>query len=103
MGSTRRSGRRPHQLQQLLRLVSFGLLVAAVVKELRTPHEQRTWHGVVAGVVPYDLRVPTVSRVRERLWAPDDPALVVPQPFGIGWTVNAGRAVGLVRQRFSGA
>ena len=36
----------------LLRLVSMGLVVAAVVKELRTPSEERTWHGVVAGFVP---------------------------------------------------
>jgi hypothetical protein len=86
-----------HGIQQLLRLVWVGLVVAAVVKELRTPSEERTWHGVVAGFVPYDFRVPTVARLRERVWAPEH--LLNPQPFGVGWTLNAGRAVSLVRQR----
>jgi len=31
------------------------------------------------------------ARVRERMWAPDDPHLVMPQVFGVGWTVNLGR------------
>jgi hypothetical protein len=77
----------------------MGLLVAAVVKELRTPAEERTWTGVVAGFVPYDLRRPTPERFVERLWAPDDERILVPQPFGVGWTLNVGRVVTLVRQR----
>jgi Family of unknown function (DUF5808) len=85
-----------------LQLLTTGLLVAAVVKELRTPAEERTWHGTVAGFVPYDLRPPTARRFRERWWAPDDERVVVPQPFGVGWTVNAGRVVALVRQRAAG-
>jgi hypothetical protein len=86
----------------MLRLVGIGLLVAAVVKELRTPPAERTWHGVVIGFVPYDLRVPTYTRVRERMWTPDDPHLFAPQPFGVGWTVNVGRLVTLARRRLSG-
>jgi hypothetical protein len=70
------------------------------VKELRTPSEDRTWHGVVAGFVPYS-RVPTVARLRERVWAPEDEHLLNPQPFGVIWTLNAGRVVSLVRQRFA--
>ena len=37
----------------------LALLAASVVRELRMPKEQRTWHGVVFGKVPYDLRLPT--------------------------------------------
>jgi len=85
------------RIQQLLRLVRVGLVAAAVVKELRTSSEERTWHGVVAGFVPYDFRVPTVARLRERVWAPEDEHLLSPQPFGVGWTLNAGRAVSVVR------
>jgi hypothetical protein len=55
-------------------------VVAAVVKELRTPSEERSGHGVVAGFVPYDFRVPTVARLRERVWAPEDEHLLNPQP-----------------------
>ena len=39
--------------------------------------------------VPYDFRFPTLSRLKERLWNPDDPRLITPRAFGIGWSVNA--------------
>jgi hypothetical protein len=74
--------------------------VAAVAKELRTPADERTWHGVVAGFVPYDFRPPTVARLRERVWAPQEEHLLSPHPFGVGWTINAGRIVTLIRRRF---
>ena len=88
-------------LNRVLSLVTIGLATAAVVKELRLPAEERTWHGTVAGFVPYDLRVPTVGRVKERLWSPDNPHIFVPHIFGVGWTVNAGRVVSLVRDAVS--
>ena len=63
---------------------------AVVVTELRKSPEDRTWHGKLAGVVPYDLRPPTLERVRSRLWNPDDPHVLVPHVFGVGWTVMSG-------------
>lgn len=82
----------------LVRLATIGLAVAAVVKELRMPAEERTWHGVVAGFVPYDYRMPTLDRIKERLWAPDSEHVFNPQVFGVGWTVNVGRVVELIRR-----
>ncbi len=82
-------------------LVTTGLAIAAVVKELRLPADERTWNGTVAGFVPYDYRIPTVERVKERLWSPDNPHIFVPHVFGVGWTVNAGRVVSLVRDAIS--
>lgn len=84
----------------LLRLVGLGFLIAAVVKELRTPAPERTWNGTV-GFVPYDLRKPTAQRFRDRLWAPEDSRLFTPQPLGVGWTLNLGRLVALLRQRLA--
>jgi hypothetical protein len=78
MGSRRERAEGRHRIRQLLRRVWVGLVVAAVVKELRTPSEARTWLGVVAGFVPYDFRVPTVARLRERVWAPEDDHLLNP-------------------------
>jgi hypothetical protein len=101
MGSRRAEDDGRLSLRGVLRLVGLGLLVAAVVKELRMPPDERTWHGVVAGSVPYDLRRPTGARIRERLWAPEDERWLTPQPFGVGWTVNVGRLVALARKRFS--
>ncbi|PVU82020.1 hypothetical protein DDP54_02220 [Cellulomonas sp. WB94] len=97
MGSHHEHDARQHRRPNLVRLATIGLAGAAVVKELRTPQEDREWHGTIAGFVPYDFRAPTVARFKERLWAPDDEHLFTPQPFGVGWTVNVGRVVALVR------
>ncbi|WP_421740279.1 DUF5808 domain-containing protein [Cellulomonas sp.] len=86
-------------LQKLIRLITLALAVAAVVKELRRPADEREWHGQVAGFVPYDFRVPTVARFKERMWDPEGAHVISPRVFGVGWTLNAGRIVELVRQR----
>ena len=72
---------------------SFGLGVVAlaVVRELRLPPELRHWHGVVLGVVPYDFRRPTLARVREAFWSPDDERVLMPRVVGVGWAPNIGR------------
>ena len=72
----------------VIAVVSVG---AAVVDQLRRPASQRTWTGRLGGVVPYDLRLPTLARVRQEYWAPQDPALLRPHAFGVGWGVNLGR------------
>jgi hypothetical protein len=74
-----------------------GLVGAAVAQELRKPPAERTWTGKVGGVVPYDLRPPTVGKLASRIWAPDDPRILVPQAFGVGWTVNLGRLAQIAR------
>jgi hypothetical protein len=63
-------------------------LIASVVRELRLPREQRTWHGVLFGKVPYDLRPPSFSRLKATFWNPQNPHVVVPTAFGVGWSVN---------------
>ena len=80
---------------------TFGLLAAAITKELRTPERERDWNGRIAGVVPYDLRPPSVERIRSRVWDPENPKVVMPQVFGVGWTLNLGRVTRLVRQRLA--
>lgn len=71
------------------KLVGLALVIVALVRELRTPRDERTWHGRI-GFVPYDLRFPTITRVRATLWNPDDRRVLVPRAFGVGWTVNFG-------------
>jgi hypothetical protein len=102
MGSEHERRRRRGGIQTVIRLVMLGLAVTAVVKELRTPAEERTWNGVVAGFVPYDFRRPTLDRFRERMWNPEGEHVIGPRVFGVGWTVNVGRLVALVRKRVSG-
>lgn len=98
MGSSHEdSGHRKRSpLSRFLRFLSAVALVAAVVKELRTPADVRTWEGTLAGFVPYDLRPPTLERLKQRLWNPGGP-LVSPQVFGVGWTLNFGELVARLR------
>ncbi len=93
--------RRRSRVRDLIRLAAIVLLIAAVVKELRKPPAERQWNGKVAGFVPYDLRMPTFARAKERIWNPESEHLIGPRVFGVGWTLNAGRAVALVRQAFA--
>lgn len=87
-------GRSRGRWRTLAGWVAGGLLVAALVQQLRRPAESRSWHGRVLGV-PYDFRVPTVDRLRARMWSPGDPQLLTPQVVGLGWTLNVGRLVRL--------
>jgi hypothetical protein len=91
--------RKSSPVKRLARIVSAALLVAAIGKELSKPASERTWTGKVASFVPYDFRRPTFARALERLWAPDNPHLMTPQVFGVGWTVNFGRVMSLLRAR----
>jgi hypothetical protein len=79
------------RLRRFVRLVAFGLVLAALIDQLRRDPEERTWEGSVAGIVPYDFRMPTLERARSRWWNTADDRLFVPQVFGVGWTVNLAR------------
>lgn len=74
-------------LSRLLRWAALILVGAAIYDQLRRPPAERTWHGRI-GFVPYDFRPPTVERLRERLWNPDDPRIFTPHVWGVGWTIN---------------
>lgn len=73
-----------------------ALASAAVAKELDKPTDERDWHGEIAGV-PYDLRAPTVDKLRRAVWDPDNPNVVGPPPFGVGWSVNLARLAAMVQ------
>jgi len=88
------------RVRRLARLVVFGLVVAAVATELSKPQPERTWHGRVLGVVPYDFRPPTWQRFREAYWNPESDRLLSDRVFGVGWAVNLYRAKALMEQAF---
>ena len=55
--------------------------------------------GSVFGV-PFDVRIPTASRIGSRWWDPANPDIFVPRVFGAGWDINFGAvavALGLIR------
>lgn len=87
-------------LNNLIQLVGMGLLLAAVYRELRKPPQERAWRGAIAEFIPYDLRVPTLSRAKARVWNPEDDRVLVPTIFGVGWTVNLARVVDMLKRSY---
>lgn len=75
-------------LLSLIRTLAWLAFAAAIYQELRKPPEERTWNGKVAGVVPYDFRVPTLERLREAYWAPESDQVFSEKVFGVGWAMN---------------
>lgn len=93
--STTRHKKKP--MSRLMGMVALAVLISALGREFSKPAGERTWQGKVWQFVPYDFRPPTLARVQERMWSPERPELLSPQVFGVGWTVNLGRAYALVR------
>ncbi len=88
------------RLRRLAVAAGTALFVAAVAAELQKPRSEREWHGRIAGLVPYDFRPPTLGRVRERWWSPDDERLFTEHVFGVGWSVNLARVARLIARWF---
>jgi len=81
----------------ILRTAVIGLTAAAIYKELQQPAEKRTWHGRLFDFVPYDFRLPTPRKLMQAWWNPDSGTIFSEQPFGVGWTVNLGTVVPMLR------
>jgi len=73
---------------RMLQATMFTLALVAVLQELEKPREERKWHGKVAGIVPYDFRIPTMERLKESCWNPYESRIFTPRPCGIGWAIN---------------
>ncbi len=87
-------------MRRLARIITFGLVAAAVATELAKPAPDRTWQGKVFGVVPYDFRPPTWRRFRDAYWNPESDHLFTDRVFGVGWAVNLYRAKTLMADTF---
>jgi hypothetical protein len=87
------------RLRTFVRLAGIALVVEAIREELSKDPLDREWHGRIGGVVPYDFRVPTVDRIRDAYWNPDDEHLFTDTVFGVGWAVNLAHVNEMVRER----
>lgn len=85
------------KIRNALVFATGALFGAAVATELAKPESERTWTGSIEGVVPYDLRPPTVERLRETYWNTESAAILVPKAFGVGWSINFAGLLGKVR------
>lgn len=86
------------KLRRFVMGLAMGLVAAAVYQELQKPPEKRTWHGRVAGFVPYDFRFPTVERIRQAYWNPDEPRIFTDRVLGLGWAINFYRLLQVLDQ-----
>lgn len=66
-----------------IRTIISLFTLATVIYAFRTKQS----HGKFL-FVPFEFRVPTIQRVRERLWNPDNDSLFTPHVFGVGWSLN---------------
>lgn len=92
-------------LVSLLRTAIWLAFFGAIYQELKKPAEERTWHGKVVGVVPYDFRVPDLERIRQAYWDPDSDVLFTEKVIGVGWSVNlpvAFRKLSALVRQYSG-
>jgi len=76
--------------------IGVALIAAAVVQQLRRPPQERDWHGTLGGVVPYDLRPPTLARLKDSVWAPESERVLLPRAAGVGWSPNLARIITLL-------
>jgi hypothetical protein len=84
----RKHTRRRSPLQRFASVLGIALVAASLIRELRLPPTQRTWHGALFGRIPYDWRPPTPQRVLDTFWQPKSTSVLRPSAFGVGWSVN---------------
>jgi hypothetical protein len=85
------------KIRRYLSLFFMLVTAAATVDQLMRPTDERTWHGQVL-FVPYDFRPLTPARIRERWWNPEDPRVLTPHVFGVGWSLNLYRVKEMLAQ-----
>jgi len=93
-------------LVNLVRTLVWVTFFAALYQELRKPDAERTWHGKVGGIVPYDFRLPTIERLRTAYWDPSSDTIFTERVFGVGWAVNipvAARKVAALVEQYADA
>jgi hypothetical protein len=74
-------------LFRLIQATVITITIAAVCQELEKPKEERHWHGKL-GFIPYDFRLPTIERLKQTYWNPEDSRIFTSEVFGIGWAIN---------------
>jgi hypothetical protein len=75
------------KIRRYISLFFMAITFAATLEQLLRPTEERDWHGKIM-FVPYDFRPLNPKRIMERWWNPDDPRVLTPHVFGVGWSVN---------------
>lgn len=80
-------------LSSIVRMLALAAVGGAIYQEMRKPPAERTWHGTLLGVVPYDFRMPTPAKLINAWWNPKSRQIVGDPPFGVGWSLNVAALV----------
>jgi len=83
----KRKKKRPTAGDVMVIIGITALMGLAIREQLQMPPEERTWRGTLYGI-PYDFRWPTIERLREAFWNKDTARVLVPNAFGMGWSIN---------------
>ena len=80
--------KKQHPLRNVIVMIGIGTLMGLAIREqLQLPPAERTWQGSLFNI-PYDFRWPTIERLRAAFWNRETAQVLVPQAFGMGWTIN---------------
>ena len=71
-----------------MKLFMVAVIAAVIYEEVRKRPGSERWHGRAFGFVPYDLRPPSLSAIREAYWNPKDHRIFTGKVAGIGWGIN---------------
>jgi hypothetical protein len=85
----------------LIRTAVIAAVAGAIYQEMRKPSAERTWHGRLLGFVPYDFRLPDLTRLRDSYWNTSSNRIFTDKPIGVGWSINIPavlRLVGLMKR-----
>ncbi len=80
-------------LGSIVRMLALAAVGGAIYQEMRKPPAERTWHGTLLGVVPYDFRMPTPAKLMNAWWNPGSKQIVGDPAFGVGWSLNVAALV----------
>lgn len=72
----------------LLRTAVLAAVGGALYQEMRKSPADRTWHGKLIGLIPYDFRLPSLQRIRDSYWNTGSDRIFTDRPVGVGWAVN---------------
>ena len=79
------------RLATALRRLGLLFTLVTVLYALST----RQSHGELLKV-PFEFRLPTLRRVRDRWWNKDDSRLLTPHVFGVGWSLTLYRLANML-------
>lgn len=89
-------GYRMRRIMSLWRTAVTIFTIAAIVHAYRTRQSHGRYYNI-----PFEFRIPTIERVKKRMWNPSDRRLFTPNIFGVGWTLNfheAARRLNLIEE-----